>query len=200
MERANICLQNLYKKDRTHPFFFEKDFEGDDCLNMNRRRLDGNMILFLMSVGEESVFAKIVTRTGYRYSCIKIADEYIGMIYPPSIYAAKSVECFRNDFIDFDTKGCVIAKFDISVKREKKKLQIGVAHFYNYGDERVNEIHGIGLLLTSYDPVQIDDIPSPLDTETFDLRSNVSIILNGMLFLAPNDPNRMQAFDAFFGL
>jgi hypothetical protein len=161
MECKGLAMYNLYKKDRAHPFFFCKDVTNDFLAQLTEVFFDKKSALFLLSVGELEVFDKIVEGTNLKYKCIQINDEYIGIIYPPNSLMVNSVICHHNGFVDFDTKGVIIAKFDITFKSGRKRMNMkyGVVHFYNYGNDNINQIDDIDILFRSYDPVADCNLP-----------------------------------------
>lgn len=148
MESITYGLFNLYHKNREHPFLFCKDYDNETDIFM--KKIINQKLVFLASIGESEVFDKVVANTNHKYMYIKVGDEFIGVIYPK--YATvNNITCTQNNFIDFNTKGNILVKFDMVIK--KIKFVFCVAHFYNYGDERLTEMDGIDVLMTSYDPV-----------------------------------------------
>jgi hypothetical protein len=142
------AIYNLYHKDRTHPFLFCKDYTAK--MDASMKKLITQKIIFFASIGESEIFDKIVNNTDIKYKYIKVGDEFIGVVYPKYV-TVNDIVCISNSFIDFNTRGSILVEFDLVVG--KTKFVYCVAHFYNYGDERMTEMDGVDILMTTYDPV-----------------------------------------------
>lgn len=141
MKHLSYSMHNLYKKDRLHPFLFMNDYD----LNEDIKALIKAELSFFMSIGDQQVFEKIIENTDRRYKCTKICDEYLGVVYSNYV-KIKSITCINNSFIDFDTKGSIIIKFDTQI--QNKKMIFCVGHFYNYNDtERIIKLDGGGCII-----------------------------------------------------
>lgn len=142
------ALFNLYHKDRIHPFLFCKDYDSKTDASM--KKIITQRLVFLASIGEAEVFDKIVKNSNHKYKYIKVGDEFIGVIYPNYV-TINNIVCTNNSFVDFNTRGSILVKFDLVIG--KTKFVYCVAHFYNYGDAKLTEMEGVNILMTTYDPV-----------------------------------------------